>query len=170
MLPLFWQMEPPVFVACRAAGVPLFTVQPDNIAVAAASIRYAESSAIIAEARSAEPLHEHLIMYQDPLPELWFVIHSAATDNWHDTPPRLSGRVCQEVHLYPGLPVLWQCLHLSQTGAQRFHRSEEYTWDETGARISSLDGSLPVRDSSLPFTLQSEGSCTCGRDIVSAYA
>lgn len=168
MLPLFWQMEPPVFAACRSAMMPLFATQPDNEAVAAASLRYAAVDTLVIEAGAAERLQAHFEMYKDPSPKLWFVLHDARAERWRDAPPKLSNTVWQEVHLMPGVPVLVQCVHLARAGAQRFHRAKTLSWDASG-RVSSLDG-IAMRDASLPFSLETAGTCPCGEETMHAHA
>lgn len=165
-LPLFWQVLTPLHHACRASGAAIYPNEPENVPVAGAAVRSADADAVITEARDAEALYAYLADKGLRQPA-WFLVHRPE-EPW-SVPRLLSGvRLWQEVHLFPGVPLLEQCGEIA--GSARFHPSDAYLWDASGAatRITSAGEDLiPLRSYELPFALRHEGNaCSCGRLIV----
>ncbi|MSU74148.1 hypothetical protein EXS56_03335 [Candidatus Kaiserbacteria bacterium] len=169
MLPSFWQTEPPAFYASRAAEVPFFTVEADNLAVAARAIDLAGVDTVIATPEVARSFNDYLLENGDQPPRNWILIHSTSTTplTHDDLPP--SATVASEVHLFPGVPLLFQCLSHIQTRSGLFHLSDDFALSEVrgGLRVTVKDPeSMPVFALELPFELQEKGICTeCGRTI-----
>ena len=166
-LPLFWQVEALLHAACHAAGAPIFTSEPDNMPVAAAALRSVDIDCVVTAAPLAPAFADYLVEEHTTLPNAWILIHEVGASEW--TVPRAlasCAHVGQEVHLFPGVPLLWQCAALAQKKEAVFHVSEEFR-AELGAdatRISNTDGDLlPSYISEFPVTLVKSGACTCGR-------
>ena len=150
-LPLFWQLEPALYAACRAVHAPIFINDPRNLPVAAAALRSAGIDTVVSEVADATALSSYLHEKKSARPKLWFIVHRANNLEW-DLPGGLLGEgeaVVQEVQLFPGMPVLIQCTHLAAKKSPRFHRSKN-----------------DVSAFKLPFTLREEGRCSCGEIIV----
>ncbi len=170
-VPNFWQLESLVHACCRNIGAPLFTNEPENLALGAAAIVSANVNAIISEASETAPFVSFLLERDVPLPALWLLIHKADAREW-SVPPSLIQNgitVAQEVHLFPGVPILHQCPALASDKKPLFHVSDEYEWEmlESETLITSAGGDpLPLHRLLLPISIHAAGECACGKTIV----
>ncbi len=165
-LPLFWQLESPLWSACKKAGAFIFTNDPENMPLGAAAIRSANIDCVVTETKDASLFSDFLREKKYQLPRSWIIIHPANSDEW--SLPKLEGaNVAQEVHLFPGIPLLEQCANLRAKQRPRFHINSSYMWDTSLGEITgNTDDPLPLIGYRIPFPLKEEGACSCGRRIV----
>lgn len=150
-LPLFWQTEPLLHAACRAAGAPIFTNDPENMPLGAAALSNGVDT-VVTTAADAAAFAGYLAEKHTPLPPFWIIVHQADAPRW-EVPTMLRGvKVAQEVHLFPGVPVLVQCPAL--VGKNRYHFSDIHSQEP-----------LPLSELELPFVLKDCGTCVCGKAI-----
>lgn len=170
-LPLFWQLESPLYTACRATGAPLFVNDQGNMPVGDAALRLAELDTVVTGAADATMFSSYLSEHGTPLP-MWFIIHPLPSEPW-DIPPALKKndvRVAQEVHLFPGVPLLEQCPSLADNKEPVFHASGSYAIEYSDAKtlISSIKDDLAsLKRYELPVQLKEDGTCPCGKIRVS---
>jgi len=135
--------------------------------VGAAAIRFADVNTVILEADDSFAFSAHLVEKGVSIPPYWVVIHRA--DGAWETPRTLqsASSVAQEVHLFPGVPILWQCEELMRVMLPQFHLSDEYNWKvESETYITSArEDPLPFTLLRMPFSLRKEKICSCGKDI-----
>ncbi len=128
-LPLFWQLEVLLWYASRAARAPIFLNDPENMPVGAAALQLGGMDTVVTEQRDAGAFVEYLQKEKMALPEKWIVVHRA-DDVWKLPAALADSRVAQEVHLFPGLPVLSQCPHLMDVrGTPGFHLKKEIRYE-----------------------------------------
>ena len=170
-LPLFWQMESPLHAACRSVGAPIFINEPENMPVGAAALSSAEVDTVVTEAGDGFSFSEYLSQKNLPLPRNWVIVHRS--DAPWQIPAALRDapeiQVAQEVHAFPGLPILHQCQILARKKASVFHVSDAFALqhDDTGTSITSIgDVLLSLTRFELPFTLATIGTCVCGAKTV----
>lgn len=170
-LPHFWQLESPIHLICRNVGAPLFTNEVENVPVAAAAIVSANVDAVITASTSVQSFATFLTEHAIEIPKLWLLILDASADDW-SVPGSLTGgdvQTAMEIHLSPGVPILYQCPHLAADKKPRFHMSDDYLWQlESNTYITSIGGDpVPLYRYTLPCTLVEQGLCHCGRMTVS---
>lgn len=170
-LPSFWQVEPFVHAAARAAQVPVCPIEPQNYPLDRAAVRLASANAILAEAGEAAAVAEHLHAGRAGLPPYWMLVHAGDAPQWR-TPDILRGRgleVAQEVHLAPGVPLLVQCAAIVDKQNDYYHLFELFNWsdDLSNPTITSA-GALPfsLTGFALSFSLIDKGACACGKRLV----
>src|SRR3989344_928656 len=161
-LPLFWQVESFLHAACRIVGIPLFVNELENMPVGAAALRGRGVDVVLTENADANAFSLYR-QEKGVSASSWFIIHRIE-EPWQLSPALEGARVAQEVHLFPGLPLLIQCAAL--WGTDRFHLSAEFEIhsknDDTS--ISSVKNALvPLREYHVPL-LKKVGLCTCGRE------
>lgn len=170
-LPSFWQLEPYVHTAARAAEVPVCIIEPQNFPLDRAAIRLASAEAVLAEAAEAAGIAEYLSTSQVELPPYWILLHAANASQW-DAPSLLLGRdirVAQEVHLAPGVPLLVQCSDIVGAQSGYYHQSDLFAWSgDLSSPAISTNGSLlfEIKDLVLPFKLKDMGTCPCGKKLL----
>jgi hypothetical protein len=130
----------------------------------------AEVNTVITGAADVAAFTTYLSEYNVPLPKIWVLIHDAAAE-WNIPASVMHDAIhtAQEVHVFPGVPILEQCPHLVDQKSGLFHLSDAYLWDiDSGkARITSLgDDPIPLHRYVLPCALQSAGQCACGKSCV----
>lgn len=166
--PLFWQIESYVHTA-REGLAALFVNEPFNIPVNIAAITLTNIDTVVLAAEDAKALSLRIVETGVPTPASWVLIHTAASPAW-DTPVSLidARRVVHEVHLLPGVPLLWQCEHLYNQSAL-FHVSDEFTWSiSDSSTLITTKEPAPYTFSAfeIPFSLsQNASSCTCGENL-----
>src|SRR3989344_1187763 len=147
--PLFWQIAMSLNTVCRALGIPFFLNDPQNIPVGIAALTQTDMNVVIAGKDIATRFALALIERNIPQPH-WILIHHADAPSW-DIPQTISGIVFQEVHLFPGVPVLEQCIHRAKD-REGFHVSEDYILETDGrtyiTRIN--DDPIPLVQLELP--------------------
>lgn len=171
-VPLFWQTEIPLYAACRAAGATLLVSDPENVPMCCAAVRSIAVDTIIGEVSIVDRFITELAKREQTCPKLLYIIHRKDASNWN-VPENIvqnAHAIAQEVHLFPGVPILQQCPILATEKSTLFHPSSSYYWEfESDATyISSLgDDILPVFRLLLPVVLDTKGSCSCGSTLVS---
>jgi len=163
-LPLFWQLEVPLRDACVAAGAFIFVSDRNNVPLAAEALRSAEIDCVVTDASDTLAFSGFLREKHREQPDSWFVIHPAnapliSLDRLGDA----SG--AQEVHLFPGLPVLEQCHALRSLKGASFHLCEGFEYVAESQTVA-IEGARPMRVR-LPFALHEDRTCVCGRAVVS---
>lgn len=172
-LPLFWQVEPNLFAACRAAGAFIFINDVDNMPLGAAAVRDAHIDAIVTDADDAHAFSQYLLEKKSGMAKVWMIVHTPHKDMVPVPHALKDPRICvaQEVHAFPGVPVLEQCAFLQKNKGASFHVSERYVYEITddGLALTSNDAApLPFFRYQLPLPLREEGQCECGKAIFKA--
>ncbi|MSU74103.1 hypothetical protein EXS56_03105, partial [Candidatus Kaiserbacteria bacterium] len=76
-LPLFWQLEVPLWYACRTAHTPIFLNDPENMPVGAAALQLGGMDTVVTEQCDASTFAEYLQKENEEFPKKWIVIHRA---------------------------------------------------------------------------------------------
>lgn len=168
-LPLFWQIESPLNAVCRKIGAILFLNEPENMPIGAAAIKSVPIHTVICEAEDARGFSLYLAE-KNISPSAWFLIHRGDAAEWNIPDSiDIAESLAQEVHLFPGMPVLVQCASLIKKHSALFHISEEYAWEIAGDKtyISSVENiPFPLVKFELPFSLACREKCLCGKIIM----
>jgi hypothetical protein len=169
-IPLYWQVASALERACAAAEAPVFAADACNVAVCAAAVRELNIEVVVSAPEDAAPLIAYLSEKHIEPPRSWFIVH-AAKSNWSMPPELAEGyfSVQQEVHLFPGVPLLEQCAELAASGKAHYHTNGQYAWSiaDSDTLITSMgDDPLPLINYQLPFSLREAGLCACGKTIV----
>jgi hypothetical protein len=167
--PIFWQFGLPVYRACRRVGIPIFVNEPENVPVGAMSLLRGGIDTVVTESMHASILSSYLAEKHLPLPVLWFLIHRALSSEWETPGAFIDSRcaVAQEVHLFPGVPILVQCTLLSGEKSPSFHVANGCDI-ELGptCHVSMTSTALPLYRYVLPLGLRASGTCECGSDRI----
>jgi hypothetical protein len=139
--------------------------------VGAAAVVSAGVNAVIGEASETFSFTSFLLERDVQLPALWLLIHKADMREWNIPAPlgREGTHVAQEVHVFPGAPVLEQCPVLAHEKLPVFHTSPAYQWDirENATYITSIGNDpFPLYRYLFPAILRTAGTCPCGRVLV----
>ncbi len=166
-LPLFWQVLSLVHEACGRAGCTLFANERDNMPLANAAVRSAEANIVLTDAKDAYALSLFLAEKNTRMPN-WFIVHETKGD-W-TTPVMLDSdaKIVQEVHLFPGVPLLVQCEDLSKQRSASFHAASGIAiecLDETTLVTSAEAMFVPLEQYWLDVRLATKGTCSCGKEI-----
>lgn len=169
-VPHFWQLGAPLNTVCRNIGAPIIISDPANLPVGAAAVVSAGVNAVVCSARGASEFASFLAERGIALPPLWFLVHETAARAW-DVPEALTESVvAQEVHLFPGVPILEQCTALVESKRSFFHFSDAYAWETRGnaACVTSIgsDDPLPLFRFTLPFSFRVLENCACGKQVI----
>lgn len=148
--PLFWQTETLLHYACRAAEIPLFVNEPENIPAGVEACVSGDARTILTERVGLEPFVEHMLTRSPAMKRVWIVIHRP-----YERPQALptiptEERVYQEIHVLPGVPVFTQCEDLADTRAEYFHKEK-------------LSEELPHAE--LPTHILADARCACGEEL-----
>lgn len=165
-LPLFWQLEVPLFHACKEAGAFIFISDRGNMPLAAEAIRTARIDCVVTDAEDAKTFSNFLIEKSLSKPRSWIIVHRATLPSAPVT--NIAGAVgAQEVHLFPGVPVLVQCETLRSLDKALFHVHSDLEWNaESNTVTSCVDIPVPLQNYPLPFTIQKIHTCECGQAVV----
>jgi hypothetical protein len=165
-LPLFWQMEIPLFLACRAAGSFLFVNDRANMPLGASAVARSSMATVATDAEDAEDFALYMQERSLSAPKRWLVVQHGSLRRLPRTLD--AGLVFQEYHVLPGVPVLAQCEHLANREGL-FHPLEEYAWEYGPDSRVTGDFNDPLPLCRFRTNLQSEpaGSCLCRRNLVS---
>ncbi len=160
-LPLFWQVEAPLFEAARDAQAFIFVNEADNMPLGMASLQQAHVDAVIATAEDANRFFSFLLTSKATrLPHVWIAIHPI--ESMQAVTPR-PGTVFQELHILPGLPAFTQCSHTASVPTRaHFHLAEQCALTEEGLLVKSEEFPF-VYPSTLPVT--KDGACACGKEL-----
>lgn len=166
-LPLFWQIETPLYRAGKAAGVFLYFNERGNMPLGAAAIELASAATIVTDTDDAARFATFLESKPAPAQNLsWIIIHRIDGAWTLPTAALAPGsKAAQEVHLFPGVSVLEQCDALMEEKSPLFHASDECSIDLSTGRLTGFSP-LPLVRYQLPIALRSAGTCRCGREII----
>lgn len=106
-LPLFWQLEVPLFHACQSAGAFLFANDVGNMPLGAAAVDIADVDTVVTELDDAAAFASYLTIKRMSLPKYWFIVRKSSHAG-APLPPELTGNgisVHEEVHSSPGIIV-----------------------------------------------------------------
>lgn len=171
--PLFWQMELPLFSACRVAGAPIFINDQDNMPIGASAIRTACMDTVVTDASDALRFSTYLKEHDAQMPRSWLIAHQITNSSW-DAPLILRNKethVAQEVYLFPGVPILQQCTEHIAAQSSVFHAAHPYDIHEQdgGLYISSKnDEAVSLTEYKLPDTCTLGEHCSCGERTILA--
>lgn len=167
-LPLFWQLEMPLFDACETSGTFVFVNDRGNMPIGAAALSSASMSVVVTDAKDANDFANFLMLGGHPFPKLWFVIQ--VSGQLESLSPAITGSesaVVQEVHAVPGVPILYQC---AASGGHEhvFHPSEEFAWEEGSSTLITgiTDDPLPLVRFDTGLTTEEKGLCECGKPLL----
>jgi hypothetical protein len=167
-LPLFWQMLSPIHDACTEARCTLFVNEQDNMPLADAAMRTAEANMVVTDSKDAFALSLFLAEKNRHMPN-WFIIHEADKEWAVPVMIDLDAKVVQEVHVFPGVPLLVQCESLSAERSPHFHAAPDMSFEMTaaGTLVSSSSALLvPLNNYQLNVLLALQGTCACGEEIL----
>lgn len=162
-LPLFWQMYSPLRTVCEGIA-PIYPNEPENFPIGGAAIQTGDVNIVIIQAQDAAFFAKYLRENAIPLPS-WIIVHRT-NDAW-ELPEHIkeSPHIAQEVHLFPGLPILHQCISLANAKTNSFHCSDEFAWSiGTVVTITSKNDIFALNQLILPFELEDRGQCQCGKN------
>ncbi len=168
-LPLFWQVEPALFAAGQSIGVPIFVNDQDNMPVGAAAIQTAGMDTVVTDSADALTFSSFLSGSKSAFPSSWLIVYPISLDTWNIPAPAREANVCvaQEVHLFPGVPLLTQCEHLISTKDSVFHVCDEYLLEQDGLSVTSISPvPLPLLRYKLGTRLSTGGTCVCGKERI----
>lgn len=102
-LPLFWQLEVPLFHACQNAGAFLFANDIGNMPLGAVAMRIAEIDTVVTNLEDACTFVPYLLEHGAPLPRHWVIVRNQ--ENAHHPLPSAMAKlsVYEEVHSSPGI-------------------------------------------------------------------
>lgn len=167
-LPAFWQLEPPLHDVCRRLPCPILINDQNNMPLGAAAISAAAVDTIVTETADAIAFSAYLLERNVPIPKNWLIVHKAGAP-W-DCPSAVLDtrdvRVAQEVHAFPGCPILIQCPALAERKHRGFHLSPDYVCgDSENTLVGGESSVLPSHILQFPFSLKDEGPCSCGKTM-----
>lgn len=164
-LPLFWQLETPLHAAGQAAGAPLFINDQGNMPVGAEAVR-AGLDTVVTDALDAKAFALYLAERAVRVSS-WILIHPLPAAAWV-LPEELASdaHVAQEVHLFPGVPLLVQCPYLVEKKVQQFHLVHPFTLEDGKRLINPGDELLPPWRYALSLTLKAAEPCACGEETL----
>lgn len=162
-IPLFWQLEIPLFRACKNVEAFIFVCDQANMALGSAAIRGAQVDCVVTDRDDAERFSAYALQ-RGTLPSSWIVIHKLH-DDWK-MPTLGNSLIAQEVHISPGIVVLEQCRYLRTARIAAFHLSPGFIL-HTNSEIISSDSpySMNVRIQ-IPFPIDVSRTCECGEEII----
>ncbi len=169
-LPLFWQTESLLHSACRAVGAFIFLNETANMPVGALAIRVAEVATVVTDINDAYLFSSYLAENKFPMGKTWIIVHPIK-EGVRAIPEALMEKgihVAQEVHVFPGVPVLDQCANLWADKSTRFHVSDSYIHENAGGGLlitSAENEPMPFFRYHLSIPLRESGKCVCGKII-----
>ncbi len=169
-LPLFWQTESLLHHACRAVSAFIFINESTNMPVGALALREGEVNTIVTDINDALVFSSYLRDKKFPLNQAWIIVHQL-TNDIVAIPEVLMKKevyVAQEVHIFPGVPLLEQCSKLWEKKSPLFHLSDSYRGEETETGFvvtSTEDVPFPFFRYELPRSIHEKEKCECGKTI-----
>lgn len=167
-LPLFWQLESPLFYAAEEVGAFIFVNDAANMPLGAAALKSANIDVVVTHVADSTAFAAYIFEHQIPQPD-WLIVHPLSDELGTLSPLLRNARVAEEVHLFPGVPLLSQCGTLIDEKKRRFHSTDGYTVTrrENGYAISGgAQDTVPLVDFPLPTPLSENETCACGRTIL----
>lgn len=167
-LPLFWQVEPALFAAAQNAGAFIFVNDQDNMPLGAAALRDASIHTVVTTTEDAHRFCAYLNERNAKLPAAWIIVHRI-DQKWDLPAAALSPQsaIAQEVHLFPGVPVLEQCDQLIEGKRSLFHLVDGYELADDGVSLSGRpDDIMPFSNLELGTVLHAKGTCSCGKALL----
>ncbi|MCG3769288.1 MAG: hypothetical protein JW384_00410 [Nitrosomonadaceae bacterium] len=167
-LPLFWQLEVPLFHACKNSGAFIFVSDRGNMPLAAEAIRTAHIDCVVTDAEDAQTFSDFLVEKSALKPRSWIIVHRATVP---DTAllNGLGAVGAQEVHIFPGVPALVQCEVLRSLDTPLFHVHPDLKWDAKSNTVTScIEIPVPLQNYPLPFTIKEIRTCECGQAVVAS--
>jgi hypothetical protein len=173
-LPLFWQIEPLAFEACKTSKSFLFINDETNMPVGRTAIQSAEMNTVVTTAKDAVEFLDYLEVYDAKRPKNLFIVHPFPDVNIELTQTITDTRliVAQEIHFFPGIPLFSQCNHIvSMRHTHNFHLSDGYYVSRhQNDNVFVISGTkfdaLPLLMYQLPsWTHQTGNFCNCGKEL-----
>jgi len=171
-LPLFWQLESPLHTAAKASHATFFINEQENMPVGAEAIRTAGLDTVLTDTSDALVFATYLSEKGKLMPKNWFMVHPVFEPSWniHAVLRGKNYRVAQEVHIFPGVPFLEQCVFLYEKKEPIFHVCDTFTVEfgknRTIAKSTKRD-ILTLWKYELPCLLKEKETCKCGKTIIS---
>lgn len=152
--PQIWQIEPLVYRTTRDIGVPVILTPPQNLPLLKPFCEQAGVDIVITAPESLSTIVDILKDVAER-PKAIIVINKD-TSTWpHDNSKFESILILNELHLTPGLPLLFK--EIEQAATTDFKRNDLFLWTdgEDGTPRASLPDTWPVKivDVPLPFRL-----------------
>lgn len=152
--PEIWQVEPLVYRTTRDIEVPVIMISPQNLPILKPFCEQAGVDMVITAPNSLSKILD-LLKDVAERPKAIVVIHKDVS-TWPHSDHKSEGILTfHELHLVPGLPLLFQ--EREQTATTDFKRNDLFSWTdgEDGTLQVSLPDSWPVKivDVPLPFRL-----------------
>ncbi len=158
--PQIWQLEPLVYRTTRDIGVPVILTPPQNLPILKPFCEQAGVDLIVTSPDSVREIVDILKDIKEP-PKAIVVIHKDTTTVPPTSSAPTSVMTLHELHLVPGLPVLYQ--EPEQANTTDFKQNKLMSWSEdiTGTSHISLPDTWPVNIVDVPLTFQLSQN-TCG--------
>lgn len=157
--PQVWQIEPLVYRTTRDIGVPVILTPPQNLPVLKPFCEQAGVDLVIAAPESL-PTILNILKGITEGPKAIIVIHKDVSTCPHSDSKSESLLILNELHLVPGLPLLFQ--EPEQAATTYFKRSDFFYWinseDETPRVSLSDDWPVEIVEVPLPFRLSEKSS------------
>ena len=167
-LPLFWQVESPLYRTCREVDALYYANDVTNMPLGAAALRGMHLDTVLTDRSDAVALSTFL--GKAGTKYSWVIVHSLFETPWTIPDELTSASVAQEVHMFPGVPILTQCESLIEKKVPYFHVVDTYEVEITKEAIlisSPPDDPVPLVRYVLP-PLSKQGSCACGKRVFSS--
>lgn len=170
-LPLFWQVEIPLFSACKKKGLFIFVNDKGNMPLGSMAITRSSIAVVVTDAADANEFATFLILNGLSLPDTWHIVQKS--DSIVPLVPALTNStsaLIQEVHVLPGVPVLEQCVHIAGKEFS-FHIGDGYIWEHGQSALVTghTDDPLPLIRYETGLASDEAGSCACGKAIVRVH-
>lgn len=134
--------------------------------VGAAALQLGGMDTVVTEQRDTATFADYVQKENGKLPRKWIIVHRA-DDTW-EIPTSLSDcKIAQEVHLFPGLPILSQCPTLMRetSGIPGFHIAKGNRYEpSTGIFETPSKDAIPSFKLDIPPITAGE-VCACGNLI-----
>jgi len=170
-LPLFWQVEPLIYYACKNAGSFLFLNDASNMPVGRVAIKNASFNTIVTTSDDALEFSKHIQEHNCNDFLNWIVVHpiNDIDINRMKISYANTSYIAHEVHLFPGIPLFVQCSHLARGKSHHFHVASEFSLDTLEGSISltgNESDAVPLYKVSINVSATREKKkCPCGREV-----
>ena len=162
--PLFWQLEIPLFEACRKSGTFIFVNDRGNMPLGAAAIKRGSMQVVVTDADDANAFAQHLLLHGDPFPKSWLVIQKSGRLVPISSALTGSGsQVHEEIHAIPGLPIFVQCAGIIGSGSYHTVPEFAYEFGHTTYVTGPERDPLPLVRFDAECTAKEVSVCACGK-------